>query len=77
VEQGEQEYPPGTVGYLAQGLGWRTVASREPVPEDLEEPEYSEREYRREPRLATPVPEQQPGSGEPHDVHTDEDELDA
>jgi MinD-like ATPase involved in chromosome partitioning or flagellar assembly len=78
VEQGEQEYPPGTVGYLAQGLGWRTVASREPVPEDFEEPESSEWEYRREPRLATPVPEQQPGSVEPHDVHTDEDdELDS
>jgi MinD-like ATPase involved in chromosome partitioning or flagellar assembly len=76
VEQGEQEYPPGTVGYLAQGLGWRTVASREPVAEDLEEPATPEGEQLREPRLATPVPEQQPGSSEPHDVHTDEDDDD-
>jgi len=81
VEQGEQEYPPGTVGYLAQGLGWRRVASREPVADDPEydpeSPSTSEPVPLREPRLATPVPEQQPGSVEPHDVHTDEDdELD-
>lgn len=80
MEQGEQEYPPGTVGYLAQGLGWRTVASREPVVPAIDDdadptlPTDSEPQPLREPRLATPVPEQQPGSAEPHDVHTDEDD---
>ena len=42
MEQGEQEYPPGTVGYLAQGLGWRTVTSHEPVVEDLDQPTSSD-----------------------------------
>jgi MinD-like ATPase involved in chromosome partitioning or flagellar assembly len=65
VEQGEQEYPPGTVGYLAQGLGWRTASSR-----DLSE----EHPVLPEARRATPVPEDLTGDGDPGDVHTDEDD---
>ncbi len=59
----DQEYPPGTVGYLAQGLGWRTHRARTVGTDG--DPVLPEA------RRSTPVPDE-PG-GDPGDVHTDED----
>jgi MinD-like ATPase involved in chromosome partitioning or flagellar assembly len=91
VDQARYNYPPGTVGYLAQGLGWGerasattpTEAEADEPPDESDRPSVDDRTDR--PDLPT-VPEQQtrsPAETGPDvhtgttgpEVHTEEDDF--